>query len=274
MVQAQASTLPLPLQLQLQLASKNSAPQVSSLRFDVFGGSKARVAPTDPLPTEDGVDITYKNVGLVFAASLWDAQRRMLNALLGAPRVDATMELVVLTDLAVRAVVVVYFTLRTYQFFLGASTAIELSLFGQLYAGMAIVSLVVYSAERLAGRCVPSATVVEKDWVPWEICGREPMTAPKAVVVTFVYALISASVVVAVLSAASTLERTYDRSALDVLVLLLVSELLYVQSRLKTFDEIAEQSSTAAKIAGFHTLYTLCFMAPMTVSYIVYVSSL
>ena len=179
-------------------------------------------------------------------------------------------------DLAVRAVVVVYFTFRTYQFFSNASMTIELSLFGQVYSGLVILSLVIYNGERLTGRCVSSTAAVEKDCVPWEICGREPMTTPKAIVVVFVHVVVSASVIVAVLSAASTLEggRSYDRAAFDVLVLLLVSELLYAQSRLKTFHEISEQSSTAAKIAGFHTLYTLCLVVPLAVAYMVYLSSL
>tara|TARA_B100001173_G_scaffold305891_1_gene311938 strand:- start:1260 stop:2063 length:804 start_codon:yes stop_codon:yes gene_type:complete len=256
-----------------QLANQQPGRKVASLRFDAF----AKVFPANPLPSQqEPFLITYKTVGLVFAASLWDAQRRTLNAVLGVPRVDTLMELVVLADLAVRAVVVVYFTFRTYQFFSNASMTIELSLFGQVYSGLVILSLVIYNGERLTGRCVSSTAAVEKDCVPWEICGREPMTTPKAIVVVFVHVVVSASVIVAVLSAASTLEggRSYDRAAFDVLVLLLVSELLYAQSRLKTFHEISEQSSTAAKIAGFHTLYTLCLVVPLAVAYMVYLSSL
>ena len=76
-----------------QLANQQPGRKVASLRFDAF----AKVFPANPLPSQqEPFLITYKTVGLVFAASLWDAQRRTLNAVLGVPRVDTLMELVVL----------------------------------------------------------------------------------------------------------------------------------------------------------------------------------
>lgn len=229
--------------------------------------------------------VACTSFGVVFAAALYDSYRRGLRAVLAADRVEAFMLVVLLLDWALRALLIIVASARVYFFFGDDPTAIELGTFGQAYVGIVICSLVFYCGERLVGRCgttagtetgakgSPQPSADDVDFVTlWQVCNRAPMGWATGALVTAINLGFAAVVATAVMAAASELERAHEVYAYLMLVHVLAADVVYSFSRLRTFHEVADQSFVAANVAGVHTLYTICVVAPFSVAYLVHIN--
>lgn len=226
--------------------------------------------------------------GVLYAASLYDLYRRAIRAVLAEQRAEGFMLLVLLLDWTLRALLLVFAVGRAYLFLVQDHAAIELSALGTGYVAIVVCSLAFYSAERLVGRCGASRARRQRDGVSgedmqplspedldfvtlWQVCNRESMGWLTSGVVTALHLTLAAAGATAVLATATELEQEHNRVAYALLVHVLAADVVYTFSRLRTFHEVAKQSSIAANIAGMHTLYTVCVVAPVSVAYLIYV---
>lgn len=242
--------------------------------FDLVAVVKKQstVAPigVDPPPAKPWTS-TF-GVGLLFAASLWDAYYRCFRFL----RMRWLLELLDSIDALARITLAMLSVIQAVEYWIfDTPDEIELSIMGSSFYAISALSITMYATEHLAGRFSRDdaiATGSPELNLALQLFNRIKFAnAYNALIVTLVYLAVGVAVALSLLTRVSRLEIGEDNVSLSFVIFYIVCEGLYAFARLHRFQDIAEQGPWAAHVAGLHTLWSLCLLLPFGALFVVHV---
>ena len=211
--------------------------------------------------------------GILFTASLWDAYYRLLRFLKFLPFVDLLDSL----DILLRMILMMLSVVQVVDFWImNTPETTELEIMGYSFYTIACVSVGLHLLERLVGRYVrdaPAEGGKPEDQLPLQLVNRAKFANVfNAIVITTAYIAIATALLLSVLTHLMKLESGVQNVSLAFIIYYLVCEVVHAFARLPRFREIAQQSATAAHLAGTQTLLTLCVSLPFGVMFCVHAS--
>lgn len=206
-----------------------------------------------------------RNVGLVFAADLWNLYARVL-CFLG---MTCVLDVVEVLDILMRTAFVTLCVVHSVEFWaVDEPKPVSLDAMAGGFVVVSYAGVVLYVLERLVGRYRTSgdAAAVSEDVVPMQMAHRAPFNSiSTALVVTLVYLVGAAACALNLLYHASQLRLGRNVWSVAVIAMYIGTDVLYAFARLPRFREVAIQGAFAVHLAGIHTLLSLCVGLPFGV---------
>lgn len=230
--------------------------------------------PTDAPAGGSGIQFfSTFNFGVLFTASLWDAYYRLLRFLKFLAFVDFLDSL----DVLLRMILLMLSVVQVVDFWImNTPESTELEIMGYSFYAIACLSVVFHLLERLVGRYVrdaPTEGGKPEDQLPLQLVNRAKFANVfNAAVITLAYIAMATALLLSVLTHLMKLEDGLDNVSLGFIIYYLVCEVVHAFARMPRFRDIAQQSATAAHLAGTQTLLTLCVSLPFGVMFCVHAS--
>ena len=210
------------------------------------------------------------NVGLVFAADLWDWYYRTLRFL----NLIWLLDVVDAVDVLLRTMFFALCAVDSVEYWLvDEPKPVSLDAMATAFVVVSYAGVLLYVLERLAGRYRTSggAEAVHENALPMQIVNREPFSSGyAALATTLVHLSGAAACALTLLYHASQLRLDRNRWSVAVIAFYIVCDVIHAFARLRRFRSIAEQGASAAHIAGAHTLISLCVGLPFGVLFCVH----
>ena len=208
------------------------------------------------------------NVGLVFAADLWDWYSGALHFL----NLACVLDVVDAADIIMRTIFFALCVLDSVEYWLvDEPKPVSLDAMATAFVAVAYAGVVLYVLERLVGRYRISGgeTASFEAALPMQVVNRARFSSIySALAVTLVYLAGAAACALTLLYHASQLRLERSRWSLAAIAMYIATDVLYAFARLPRFREVAKQSDPSAAaphLAGAHTLLSLCVGLPFGV---------